>query len=149
MYEIYTDGATSKNGYDGAVGGAAFIILQDGVKIFEWNKKIEPATNNICEMLAVINACEKASNMMNQFDSAVIYSDSAYIINCYNQFWWKAWLHNNWVNSKKEPVKNRELWERLILFFTDARFRFKKVKGHTGNEWNEYVDKLAVTAKGM
>ena len=148
MYELYTDGATSKNGYAGAVGGAAFALLIDGKHAFDWSMKVEPATNNICEMLAVINACEKVSNLMNEFDKAVIYSDSAYIINCYNQFWWKAWLHNNWVNSKKEPVKNKEFWEKLIPYFTDPRIQFKKVKGHAGNEWNEYVDKLAVAAKG-
>ena len=149
MYELYTDGATSKNGYEGAVGGAAFVMLINGEKVAEWSMKVEPATNNICEMLAVIHACEEVSTMMNRFDSAIIYSDSAYIINCYKQFWWKAWLHNNWVNSKKEPVKNKELWEKLIQYFTDPRFQFKKVKGHAGNEWNEYVDKLAVAAKGM
>ena len=61
-------------------------------------------------------------------------------------------MHNNWVNSKKEPVKNQEFWERLIPFFQDARFQFIKVKGHAGNKdenskWNEYVDKLAVKAR--
>lgn len=147
MYEIYTDGATSKNGYEGAVGGAAFIILKNDEKIVEWNKKIESATNNICEMIAIITACEEITSMLNDFDKVNIYSDSAYVINCYKQFWWKAWLHNNWVNSKKEPVKNRELWEKLIPYFQDARFEFIKVKGHAGNKWNELVDELAVSAK--
>ena len=149
MYEIYTDGATSKNGYEGAVGGAAFVMLLNGEKIAEWSSKIEPATNNICEMLAIINACEEVDPMLNEFDKVNIYSDSAYCINCYKQFWWKAWLHNNWVNSKKEPVKNKELWERLIPYFQDARFQFIKVKGHSDNKWNNYVDKLAVEAKGV
>lgn len=150
MYEIYTDGATSKNGYEGAVGGAAFVILLDGNKLCEWNKKIEPATNNICEMLAIISACEEVKPMLNEFDKVNVYSDSAYVVNSYKQFWWKAWLHNNWVNSKKEPVKNRELWEELIPYFQDPRFQFIKVRGHTGlNDWNDYVDKLAVKAKGI
>lgn len=150
MYEIYCDGATSKNGYDGAVGGAAFVILQNGEKLCEWNKKIKPATNNICEMIAIIAACEEVTPMLNNFDKVNIYSDSAYIVNNYTQFWWKAWLRNNWVNSKKEPIKNKELWERLIPFFQDVRFQFIKVKGHTGaGDWNEYVDKLAVAAKSM
>ena len=152
MYEIYTDGATSKNGFEGAVGGAAFVILQNGEKIADWSKKIEPATNNICEMMAIITACEEIEPMLNEFDKVNIYSDSAYCINCYKQFWWKAWLHNNWVNSKKEPVKNKELWEKLIPYFQDARFQFIKVKGHAGNKdqhsyWNEFVDRLAVEAK--
>ena len=73
-------------------------------------------------------------------------------MNCYQQSWGKAWLHKNWVNSKKEPVKNKELWEKLIPYFQDARFHFIKVKGHNGDKdqhsyWNERVDELAVAAR--
>lgn len=53
-----------------------------------------------------------------------------------------------WRNSKKEPVANRELWERLIPYFENPRFSFEKVKGHSGEkDWNDYVDRLAVEAK--
>ena len=57
------------------------------------------------------------------------------------------WLKNNWLNSKKEPVKNRELWESLIPYFKqDQIFHFVKVKGHANDEWNNYVDKMAQAA---
>ena len=152
MFEIYTDGATSNNGREGAVGGYAWAVVLNNECVDYAAHMVEPATNNICEMMAIIDACENVLPKLGEFDEVIIYSDSAYCINCYKQFWWKAWLHNNWVNSKKEPVKNRELWERLIPFFTDARFQFIKVKGHAGNKdknskWNEFVDDLAVKAR--
>lgn len=154
MYEIYTDGATSKNGYEGSQGGYAWALIKDGECIDYASYAIAPATNNICEMMAIITACEKFLPVLEDFDGVIVYSDSAYVVNCYKQSWWKAWLHNNWVNSKKEPVKNKELWERLIPFFQDARFQFVKVKGHAGNRdqhsyWNNFVDKLAVEAKEL
>ena len=147
MYEIYTDGATSKNGYEGSQGGYAWALIKDGECIDYASYAIAPATNNICEMMAIIMACEEILPILEDFDGVIVYSDSAYCINCYKQFWWKAWLHNNWVNSKKEPVKNKELWEKLIPFFQDARFQFVKVKGHAGNVYNEFVDRLAVEAR--
>ena len=147
MYEIYTDGATSKNGYEGSQGGYAWALIKDGECIDYASYAIAPATNNICEMMAIIMACEEILPILENFDKVIVYSDSAYCINCYKQFWWKAWLHNNWVNSKKEPVKNKELWEKLIPFFQDARFQFVKVKGHAGNVYNEFVDRLAVEAR--
>ena len=147
MYEIYTDGATSKNGYEGSQGGYAWALIKDGECIDYASYAVAPATNNICEMMAIIVACEEILPILEDFDKVIVYSDSAYCINCYKQFWWKAWLHNNWVNSKKELVKNRELWEKLIPFFQDARFQFVKVKGHAGNVYNEFVDRLAVEAR--
>ena len=149
MYEIYTDGATTNNGKSGSVGGYAWALIENGECVDYGSYSIAPATNNICEMLAIITACEEIEYRLQPFDKVNIYSDSAYVINCYKQFWWKAWLHNNWVNSKKEPVKNRELWEKLICYFQDPRFQFIKVKGHADNKWNNFVDKLAVEAKGL
>ena len=85
--------------------------------------------------------------MMEPVDVALIYSDSAYCINCYKDKWWVKWEQNGWINSKKQPVQNKELWKRLIPFFKDARFIFKKVAAHQNNYWNNYVDELAVKAK--
>lgn len=147
MYEIYTDGATSKNGHEDAAGGYAWALIKDGECVDYAARSLTPATNNICEMMAIISACEEILPSLDDFDKVNVYSDSAYCVNCYKQFWWRAWLHNNWVNSKKEPVKNREFWERIIPFFQDPRFQFIKVKGHAGDKWNELVDGLAVAAR--
>lgn len=147
IYKLYTDGATSKNGYEGSVGGYAWALIANDKLISESSVHLEPATNNICEMLAIIEGCESLVDSLEPFDMVLVYSDSAYCINCYKQNWFRAWQVNGWLNSKKQPVANKELWERMIKFFEDARFKFEKVKGHSTDEWNNYVDKLAVEAK--
>lgn len=148
-YSIYTDGACSNNGAKDARGGFAFVVLDDkGNHRYEYSKHVENATNNICELSAVFGACSFFDAYSPEGNMATIYSDSAYIINCITQKWYKKWQTNGWRNAKKEPVANRELWERLIPYFENPRFSFEKVKGHFGEkDWNDYVDKLAVEAK--
>ena len=142
---IYTDGATSNNGYDSAQGGWAYIIVDEDDNIISKSSGyIQNATNNICELTAVIKACESINNLNHSF---TIYSDSSYIINCWQNQWYENWLQNGWLNSKKEPVANKELWIRLIPYFKNSHFFFQKVKGHSGNYFNELVDKMAVEAK--
>ena len=139
-YKIYTDGATSGNGYAGAQGGWAFIILDENEKVANSAFGYIPnATNNICELTAVIEAC-KVTWPDGDF---TIYSDSAYIINCYKQKWYKKWQTNGWLNSKKQPVANKELWEKLIVIFKQPNFHFVKVKGHSGEKGNKKADELA------
>ena len=114
-------------------------ILEDSV-IVEHN-----TTNNRMEMKAVISAYEafaaKYGNIPVQ-----IYTDSAYIHNCMSEEWYKMWAKNGWVNSQKEPVKNKDLWEQIIPLFQNNKIEFKKVKGHVNNFGNNYVDGLAQVA---
>ena len=145
-YKIYTDGATSDNGYEGAQGGWAWILLdEDDNIITKAAGHIDNATNNICELYAVINVC----SLVSPDSEYTIYSDSAYIINCYKEKWYKKWQANGWVNSKKQPVANKELWEELIKYFDKPNFHFEKVKGHSTDEYNAIVDDMAVRAKFM
>ena len=100
----------------------------------------------------MIKGCEKALELSGGKENITVLSDSAYCINCYKQGWWRAWVSNGWVNSKKEPVANKELWRQLIPFFENPLFSFVKVKGHNGNDtadayWNDIVDKMAVNAR--
>ena len=97
----------------------------------------------------MINSYLQLSPMITSLDKVEFYTDSAYIHNCYSQGWWKKWVINGWINSKKQPVANKELWELIIPLFNNKQFSFYKVKGHQGDYWNEYVDKLAVSAKLM
>ena len=144
--KIYCDGATSNNGAQDAIGGWAYVILDEEDDIlFEKNGKLTQTTNNICELTAMIQACEQIARI--KFENVTVYSDSAYIINCYAQKWYEKWMQNGWRNSKKEPVANKNLWEKLIPFFLNEKFKFVKVSGHCGVHWNEYVDKMAVEAK--
>lgn len=151
-YSIYTDGATSGNGYEGAQGGSAFIIIKEGTIVHMAGWPVKNATNNICELDAIIEGCKTARTRAavewrDRSPHFTIYSDSAYIINCYKDKWYKKWMVNGWLNSKKQPVANRELWEKLIPYFEDSRFSFEKVMGHSGNKYNEIVDRMAVSSK--
>lgn len=75
-----------------------------------------------------------------------IYSDSAYVVNAFNQNWIENWRKNGWKNSKKEDVKNRELWEELEDLINKHEVTFIKVKGHSDNEYNNRCDELARNA---
>lgn len=145
---IYTDGSCLGNGRAENCGGYAFIILNEDEEIISKVSKQElNTTNNRMEMKAIINGISEAINCLNSNDFIIeVYTDSAYIHNCRTQRWYKSWKNNGWKNSKKEPVKNKDLWEILSFFFEDKRFIFNKVKGHAGNKFNELVDTMAVAA---
>ena len=72
-----------------------------------------------------------------------LYSDSAYVVNGFNQGWIYNWKKNNWKTSSKEPVKNKEIWEELYNLTKIHKVNFKKVKGHSTNELNNRCDELA------
>lgn len=148
MYYFFTDGATSRNGAKDADGGWAWINVEykDEGKIIRHSRAgyMANATNNKCELMAVIDACKFAQAHL--LEPVTIYSDSAYVINCYKQKWYKNWIYNGWTNYKREPVANQELWEQLIPFFGDKDYNFEKVKGHAGMMENETVDEMARSA---
>lgn len=145
MIKLYTDGATSNNGKDGAVGGWAYIAVNKEEQIFIHDCGFIPgATNNICELTAAIKGCRAVEALQ---DQVTVYSDSAYIVNCYRDGWYLKWQSNGWRNSRKEPVANRDLWEQLIAYFENPSYTFLKVPAHSGIEYNEIVDKMAVEAK--
>lgn len=144
MIYIYTDGACSGNP---GPGGSAFIVVENEEKIYEWKMPIPEATNNICELIAIIEGYIWAKKFY-PLEKITVRTDSAYCHNCYTQKWYKNWQKNGWKNSKKEPVANKTLWLQLIPFFENTNFIFEKVKGHTGSkDWNDEVDKLAVEAR--
>ena len=109
-------------------------------------------TNNEQELYAIYAALRNFSTKCKNGDTVVIYSDSAYSINIFTQ-WIKNWEANGWTRGKKhEPIENvtliKMIWDLIKTF--EKRFikvDFIKVKGHSGDYWNEMVDKLAVEAK--
>lgn len=138
MIKIYTDGACSGN--PGPGGWSVVIISGEKVKVLSGHE-IE-TTNNRMELTAILNAlewCEKK-----EISNVVIYSDSAYVVNAINQFWIKKWLANGWTNSKKEEVKNSDLWKRFVYYNKQVKAKFIKVKGHNKDTLNEMADKRAV-----
>lgn len=148
-YAIYCDGSTKGNGKENSVGAWAYVVIntQYNSMSFADVQAVKETTNQRMELQAAIEALEKLSAITTfPEDSIVVYTDSAYLHNCYQQRWYVNWQRNGWKNSKKQSVANQDLWEKLIPYFEQFGIDFIKVKGHAGNVWNEYVDDLAQTA---
>ena len=145
IFEIYSDGSTRNNGRADAVGAWAYVVLNNGEKIHEDCRAEIGTTNQRMELIAAAEALDYLfyNEICVPFDTVKIYTDSAYLHNCYTQKWYENWQMNGWRNSKKEPVANQDLWERLVKYFEAPEVQFIKVKGHANNEWNNYVDGLA------
>ena len=143
IYNIYTDGSCRNNGYANSVGAWGYVILNDNEtqSLVEASGRCEHTTNQRMELMAIIKACEVMAQRVTGEDRIHIYTDSSYVCNCYLNQWYKKWEVNGWVNSKKEPVANRDLWERLIPFFYDPIYQMHKVAGHANDVWNCYIDK--------
>lgn len=146
---FYTDGACSTNGSWN--GGAAIVVLDNcNQEVGTVYTNATNTTNNQMELLAVIMAFQYIINNSKEKEKNIIYTDSAYIYNCINQKWYKKWRENGWLTSKKTPVENRELWEKLLTFYEKCDIIIiEKVKGHNGDKYNEKADKLAVYARDL
>ena len=147
-FEIYCDGSTRGNGQENSVGAWAYVILMGDTKFYQNCQAEANTTNQRMELTAAAEALEYLfhNEICVPFDKVVVYTDSAYLHNCYTQKWYINWQNNGWKNAKKQPVANRDLWERLVKYFDLWEVDFVKVKGHAGNQWNEVVDTLAQNA---
>jgi ribonuclease HI len=140
MIEIYTDGSCLTNPGN---GGWAAIIKEDGkIKKISGNEK--NTTNNRMELLAPINALKK----MNASSQITIYTDSQYVKLGITE-WINKWIVNNWQTSKKEDVKNKDLWIELYDLNKSLNVKWKWVKAHAGNPINEEVDLMAKKAANL
>lgn len=137
--QIYTDGSASKNR-----SGWGVVIVKDGNALC-FNGTDFEATNQRMELTAAVKGLEWlfASSIRKEDEDIIVYTDSAYLYNCYVDKWWVNWINNGWKNSKKEPVANQDLWEKLIPYFEQSIITFEKVKAHSGHVYNEWADKLA------
>jgi ribonuclease HI len=137
MIKIYTDGSCLGNPGN---GGWAAIINDDGkfIKISGCEKN---TTNNKMELTAPINALKK----INKEKKIEIYTDSKYVKLGITE-WIHKWTKNNWQTSKKEDVKNKELWIELFELTRSLEITWIWVKAHAGNTINEEVDLLAKQA---
>lgn len=141
--EIYTDGSLKKMGQKSTFGGWAFYVLQDGIDFYHDSGNEAMTTNQRMELKAVLEALKYAQTIRQKGERVIIYSDSAYIINCYLQEWYSNWIINGWQNANKKPVANQDLWIEIIPFFDNFWYDFRKVHGHAGVYWNEKCDILA------
>ncbi len=133
---LYTDGACSGN--PGPGGYAAILIYNNIEKEVVGGEK--NTTNNKMEMMAVIKGLE----MLKEPCEVDVYSDSAYVVNSIEKGWIFSWKKNGWKKADKKPVKNVELWEKLLKQLDTHKVTFLKVKGHANDELNNRCDRLAV-----
>ena len=137
MIKIYTDGSCLKNPGN---GGWAAIINEDGdIKRVSGSEK--NTTNNRMELMAPLNALKG----MSPNKEIEIYTDSQYVKLGITD-WIHKWIKNNWQTSKKEPVKNKDLWMELYDLTKSHEIKWIWVKAHAGNKLNEEVDLLAKQA---
>ena len=140
---IYTDGAASGNGTRNSKGGWGYVIYAEGAEpIKNYGGELN-TTNNRMEMTAAIKGLEATRALYGEEVEIEVISDSSYLVNCYIERWYLGWERNNWINSSKKPVLNKDLWEILIPYFKNNKIKFSKIKGHAGHLENEEVDKLA------
>ncbi|MCH5585736.1 ribonuclease HI [Shimazuella sp. AN120528] len=128
---IYTDGACSGN--PGPGGWAAILIYRDQMK--EISGGDLKTTNNRMELMAVIRSLK----ILKQTCRVKVYSDSAYIVNCFHEKWYVKWERSGFK-------KNEDLWRLLLTLYRKHDVEFVKVKGHSNVELNNRCDELARAA---
>jgi ribonuclease HI len=133
---VFTDGSCLGNpgrgGWAWAVeGGGAFASGAE-----------EHTTNQRMEVRAVLEALRVLDGPL------TVVSDSAYVVNCFEQRWYVGWKKRGWRNSQGQKIANQDLWESLLALALDPErtVKFRKVKGHSGDPMNDLVDQLAVEA---
>ena len=130
---VYTDGACSGNPGPGGWGWAV-----DGGPFGSGSER--RSTNQRMEVWAVLDAL---GTLLPVAEGITVVSDSTYVVNCFRDRWWEKWERNGWLGAAKQPVTNRDLWERLIAETRRHDVTWHKVKGHSGDPLNDRVDRLA------
>lgn len=143
LVKIYTDGAARGNP-DGPGGCGVILTCEDAkgqLHVREYSQGYKRTTNNRMELMAVIVGLEA----LNRPCQVEVYSDSKYVTDAFNKHWVEGWLKKNWRGSSG-PVKNVDLWKRLLKAKEPHQVKFIWVKGHDGHEQNERCDFLATSA---
>lgn len=147
IIRLYTDGACSGNP---GPGGWAIIASMPHKCVKYWGCE-RNTTNNRMELTAVLECLKKVLKMSNKEIKFEVYSDSAYVLNAINNKWIYGWAKSGWVTRQKDHVKNKDLWEQVLTCLQAIEdlkvdITFIKVKGHSGDQFNELCDKLAKEA---
>ncbi len=141
---IYTDGAARGNP-DGPGGYGAVLQYRDSkgeLHEKELSQGYIKTTNNRMELMAAITGLEALKTPC----QVTLYSDSKYVVDAFNQHWIDSWVKKGWKRGKNEPVKNPDLWKRLLKAMEPHDVTYVWVKGHDGHEMNERCDYLATSA---
>jgi ribonuclease HI len=100
---------------------------------------VKNTTNQRMELMAAIRGLEQLKRKCR----VRLYSDSAYLINAFTRGWIENWQKNGWVNARRQPVANDDLWRQLVQLAEKHEIEWIKVKGHSDNEYNNRCDALA------
>jgi ribonuclease HI len=139
--DIYTDGGCSPNP---GLGGWAAVLISQKHKVEKRIYGSEPdSTNNRMELTAAIRALETLKRPC----KVQLHTDSQYLQRAFNDGWLDKWQKNNWRTTKKKPVLNKELWQRLLELNEKHDIEWKWVKGHSNVKYNEICDELVNKAR--
>lgn len=142
--KIYTDGSARGNP-DGPGGYGTILVYVDSKGMEhkrEYSKGYKKTTNNRMELMAAIIGLEALIKPC----EVELYSDSQYLVKAFNEHWIDRWIKKGWKRGKNEPVKNVDLWKRMLKAKEPHQVTFIWVKGHDGHEQNERCDYLATAA---
>lgn len=144
LVKIFTDGAARGNpeGPGGYGTILQYVDTRGELHEREYSQGYQKTTNNRMELMAAIVGLEA----LNRPCEVELYSDSKYLTDAFNQNWIDSWLRKGWKRGKNEPVKNIDLWKRLLAAAEPHNIRFIWVKGHDGHPENERCDHLATAA---
>ena len=141
--ELYSDGSSRGNPGPGGYGTLLRYTAPSGnVHEREFSQGYAETTNNRMELMGAIVGFEA----LNRPCHVDFYSDSQYVIKAFTDNWIDGWIRRGWKNAQKQPVKNVDLWKRLIAAVEPHEVAFHWVRGHAGHPENERCDELATTA---
>ncbi len=150
---FYVDGACSGNGSTYATGGFGVVGLVDDIGLYYFSAGDKETTNNREELKAIIHVFvkfgwdSKNQRLLKPEEYPIVYSDSAYAVNTLTD-WMFRWADNDWIKSDGKTPENLDLIKLYYNLWKQGwRIDLRKVKGHSGNYWNEIADKLAKVAK--
>lgn len=143
---VYTDGASSGNP---GPGGFGVVVRFDEEKIEELGGYEEHTTNNRMELRAVLETLKLFSKKKTGVDEIVIFTDSTYVLGGATG-WVYGWAKNGWKTKEGEDVLNQDLWQELMgltlkLSSQNIKVSYEKVKGHSGDFFNERANEIAQT----
>ena len=124
--DIHTDGACPGNQFEENVGGWGAILEYAG-KSKELHGGERNTTNNRMEIIALIEAF---SALKKQGYPVRVFTDSTYLADCLRKRWYERWKINGWKTANKQPVENKDLWEKLLEFLPAMDLRVYIIKGH-------------------
>ncbi len=142
--KLYSDGAARGNP-DGPGGFGTILQYTDNNGTLherEYSQGYKKTTNNRMELMGVITGMEALTKPCR----VEVFTDSKYVSDAFNMNWIDTWIQKDWVTSQKKPVKNPDLWKRLLKAIEPHEVHFNWVKGHNGHPINERCDKLATSA---